>query len=175
MIKKLTKRKQYSIFAASSVILLFIGLQFVVWPALDKRKRLDRTLQVKEKILEKMIAFKSGHDAARQRSDLSKSYLANREKGFTLFSFLDRLSGEAGIKDHITYMKPSTTVQKNSPYKTTRVEMKLQSITLQQLTAYLYMVETSKNMVNIKRLTISKTGTQESYINVVLQIETLES
>jgi len=175
MIKRLTQREQYSIIAVSSFILLFIGLQFVVWPAFDKRKRLGRTLQVKAKILEKMIALKSEHDAVRQRTDLSKSHLENREKGFTLFAFLDRLSGEAGIKDHITYMKPSTTVQKNSPYKTARVEMKLQSITLQQLTAYLYMVETSKNMVNIKRLSISKTGTQEGYINAVLQVETVEN
>jgi general secretion pathway protein M len=72
-------------------------------------------------------------------------------------------------------MKPSTTVQKNSSYKISQVEMKLQSITLQQLTAYLHMVETSKNMVNIKRLSISKTGKQEDYINAVLQVETFES
>lgn len=175
MIKKLTKREQYSIIAASSVFLLFIGLQFVVGPAFDKRKRLGRALRVKENILEKMIALKSEHDAIRQQSDVSKLYLADREKGFSLFAFLDRLAGEAGLKDHITYMKPSTSVQKNSPFKTLRVEMKLQSITLQQLTAYLYMVEMSKNMVNVKRLAISKTGSQEGYINVVLQVETLES
>jgi general secretion pathway protein M len=175
MIKKLTQREQYAIFAALSVIVLFIGLQFIVGPAFDKRKRLDKALRVKAKNLEQMIALKSEHDAIMQRTDLSKSYLANREKGFTLFSFLDRLSGKAGIKDHITYMKPSSTVQKNSPYKTSRVEMKLQDLTLQQLTAYLYMVETSKNMVTVKRLTISKTGAQADYINAVLQVETLES
>lgn len=175
MIKKLTKRERYSILAASGVILLFVVLQFVVLPVFDKRERLGRSLRVKEKHLEEMIALKSEHNAIVQRSDLSDSYFDNREKGFTLFSFLDRLSGRAGIKDHITYMKPSTTVQKNSSYKISRVEMKLQGLTLQQLTAYLHMVETSENRVTVKRLSISKTGKQEGFVNAVLQVETFES
>lgn len=175
MIKKLAQREQFSILAASSFILLLIVLKFVVWPAYAKRERLEKTLRVKAKILAEMIALKSEHQAIRQKSDLSKSYLVNREKGFTLFSFLDRLSGEAGIKDHITYMKPSSAVQKDSPYKISRVEMKLQKLTLQQLTTYLHMVETSKNMVKIARLSISKAGSQEGYINAVLQVETLEN
>lgn len=175
MIKKLTQREQYSILAASGAVLIFLALQFVVLPAFDKRERLDKNIRTKEKNLEEMIALKSEHQAISQRSDLSKSYLANREKGFTLFSFLDRLSGDAGIKDRITYMKPSTTVQKDSPYKISRVEMKLQDLTLQQLTTYLYMIETSKNMIKIARLSISKTGVKEGYISVVLQVETFES
>jgi general secretion pathway protein M len=71
-------------------------------------------------------------------------------------------------------MKPSTTVQKNSPYKVSQVEMKLQGLTLQQLTTYLYMVETSKNMIYVKRLSIVKTGKQEGFIDAVLQVETVE-
>jgi len=52
--------------------------------------------------------------------------------------------------------------------------MKLQSITLKQLTSYLHGVETSKNIVSIKRISIVKTGIKEGYVNVVLQIETVE-
>ncbi len=174
MIKKLTRREKYSLYAASGIIGLFIIMQFIVLPVFDKQDRLKRSLKVKTKILQQMIALKSEYDAIIQRTDLSKVHFENREKGFTLFSFLDKLSGKAGIKDHITYMKPSTTVQKNSPYKTSRVEMKLRGLTLQQLTVYLHMVETSKNMVNVKRLSISKSGKQEGFIDAVLQVETSE-
>jgi general secretion pathway protein M len=52
--------------------------------------------------------------------------------------------------------------------------MKFKGLTLQQLTTYLHMVETSKNMVNIKRLSISKTGKQEGFVDAVLQVETVE-
>lgn len=174
MIKKLTRREKHSLYAASGIIGLFIIMQFIVLPVFDKQDRLKRSLKVKTKTLQHMIALKSEHDAIIQRTDLSKVHFENREKGFTLFSFLDKLSGKAGIKDHITYMKPSTTVQKNSPYKTSRVEMKLRGLTLQQLTVYLHMVETSKNMVNVKRLSISKSGKQVGFIDAVLQVETSE-
>ncbi len=174
MIKKLTKREKYSVYALSGAIFLFIIIQFVVFPSIDKRKRLKRELQVKSNILEEMIALKSDYGEIEKRTHASSARFANREKGFTLFSFLDGLTGEARIKEYVTYMKPSTTVQKNSPYKISQVEMKFQGLTLQQLTTYLYMVETSKNSVRVKRLSIVKTGKQEGFIDAVLQVETVE-
>ena len=71
-------------------------------------------------------------------------------------------------------MKPTKTVQKNSPYKISRVEMKLEAITLEQLTNYLYGVETSANMVNIKKISISKNNKTQGLLTIVLQAETIE-
>jgi len=71
-------------------------------------------------------------------------------------------------------MKPSTSAMEKSGYKVAKVEMKLQSITLKQLTSYLHGVETSKNVVSIKRISIVKTDIKEEYVNAVLQIETVE-
>ena len=174
MVKKLARREKYSIYALSGVICLFVVFQFIVFPFLDKKERLKRTLQAKTDILEKMTALQSEYNTIKKRTELSKSNFAKRDTGFTLFSFLDKLTGKAGVKNHVTYMKPSTSVQKNSPFKISQVEMKLQGLTLQQLTSYLHMVETSKNMVNIKRLSISKTGKLENLIDAVLQVETAE-
>ena len=174
MIKKLTKREKYTIYALSGAILLFILVQFIVFPTIDKRKRLKRTLQVKEDALLEMIALKSEYDAIEKRTNLAKVSFENREKGFTLFSFLDRLTGKARIKEYVTYMKPSTTVQKNNSYKISQVEMKFKGLTLEQLTTYLHMVEKSKNMVRIERLSISKTGKQEGFVDAVLQVEAVE-
>jgi general secretion pathway protein M len=174
MVRKLTKREKYIIYALSGAILLFILIQFIVFPSIDKRKRLKRTLQVKEEALSEMIALKSEYDAIEKRTNLAKVSFEKREKDFTLFSFLDRLTGKARIKEYVTYMKPSTTVQKNNSYKISQVEMKFQGLTLQQLTTYLHMVETSNNMVYVKRLSISKTGKLEGFVDAVLQVETAE-
>jgi general secretion pathway protein M len=174
MIKKLTKREKYTVYALSGVIFLFIIIQFIVFPTIDKRKRLKRTLQIKEDRLLKMMTLKSDYDAIEKRTNLAKVRFENREKGFTLFSFLDRLTGKAKVKEYVTYMKPSSTVQKDNSYKISQVEMKFKGLTLKQLTTYLHMVETSKNMVYIKRLSISKTGKQEGFVDAVLQVETVE-
>ena len=174
MLKKLTKREKYAIYALSGAAVLFILIQFIIFPSIDKRKRLKRTLQVKENILSEMTNLKSDYDAVEKRTSLAKISFENREKGFTLFSFLDRLTGKARIKEYVTYMKPSTTVQKNNSYKISQVEMKFSGLTLEQLTTYLHMVETSNNMVYVKRLSISKTGKQEGFVDAVLQVETVE-
>lgn len=174
MARKLTKREKYAIYALSGAVCLFVLIQFFIFPAIDKQERLERTLQVKEKMLREMITLKSEYNTIHQQANSSKQRFKNRKKGFTLFSFLNGLIDETGIKEHVTYMKPSTKLQKDSPYKISKVEMKLQGLTLQELTNYLYMVESSKNMVNISRISIIKTGKQEGFIDAVLQVETIE-
>ena len=63
-----------------------------------------------------------------------------------VFSFLDQLAGQSRIKERVNYMRPSKIEQKNSPLKLSRVEMKLEAVTLEQLANFLYGVETSRNM-----------------------------
>ncbi len=172
---KLKKRERYAIYAAGVFICLFVGLQFIVFPFMDKREQVQRTLQAKTRILADMVLLNAEYETLRYQANSAKSRFARRPKGFTLFSFLDNLAGKARIKSNITYMKPSTSIQKNSPYKLSLVEMKLQAVTLSQLTTYLHMVETSPSMVRVKRLSILKKETQKNGINVVLQVETLET
>jgi general secretion pathway protein M len=174
MIKKLAKREKYAVYALSGAILLFLLIRLIVFPSIDKRKRLKRILQVKENEILEMIALKSEYNALEKRTNLAKVHFENREQGFTLFSFLDRLTGQARIKEYVTYMKPSTTVQKNNSYKISQVEMQFKGLTLKQLTNYLHIKKKKKNMVHIKRLSISKTGKQEGFVDAVLQVETVE-
>ena len=172
--KKLNKRERYGIMVAAGVVGIFIIAIFIVQPLISKTDRLRKNLQNKALELEQMRQLQSEYASLTQTTKISKSKFLGRQKGFTLFSFLDRLAGDAGIKDRISYMKPSKKVQKNSPYKISRVEMKLQSITKAQLVPFLHRVETSRNQVTINRISISKTKKPEGYITVVLQVETIE-
>ncbi len=52
--------------------------------------------------------------------------------------------------------------------------MKLQGLSMKQLSPYLYKVETSKNSVFVRRLSITKKGKEEGFIDVILQVETYE-
>jgi len=169
----LSRREKYAVGIGAGFICLFVFVQFILFPYFDNQERLTRALQVKTKVLEDMQILKSEYDAIQKSADISKVRLSGREEGFTLFSFLDKLAGQTGVKEHISYMKPSISGQKESSYKISSVEMKLQAVSMEQLTAYLYMVETSRNMVRIKRISILKTGKQEGFIDAVLQVETL--
>lgn len=173
--KNLSKRERYAIYAAMGAVGIFLFVQFLVFPVLDKRDRLSKELKAKNRAFEEMRLLKTEYDAINKQSDLSKINFKNREKGFTLFSFLDKLSGQVGIKPNIDYMKPSSTTSKNGSRKLSQVELKLKGINLRQLTSYLYRIETSKNIVFVKRLSISRSTKPEGFIDVVLQVETFAS
>ncbi len=170
----MNKRERHAIMLAAGVIGIFLIVTFIVEPFLSKRDELKKSLHAKVVMLEQMRQLQSEYGTLTQKAEVSKALFSRRQKGFKLFSFLDQLAGEAGIKDQITYMKPSTKVQQNSAYKISRVEMKLDAITLKQLTTYLYGVETSKNMVDIKRISISKKDKKQELLTAVLQVETVE-
>ncbi len=171
---KLKQREKYALYIAGGFMVLFLAIQFVVFPIIDHQKLLNRTLRVKLESLKEIRNLKSSYDQITQRNRLSKRRFAQREKGFTLFSFLDKLAGENGLKDKIIYMKPSSSAQKDKNYKISLVEMKLQPINLKQLVTYMYHVETSVNMVFIKRLSISKTEKENGLISAVLNVETYD-
>ncbi|QTA93227.1 type II secretion system protein GspM [Desulfonema magnum] len=171
---KLNKREKYTVFAGGAFVCLFILLQFIVFPFMEKKERLERNLLSKTKTLEEMRALQSEYNVLTKQAELSKIRFARKKKGFTLFSFLDRLAGEAGIKDNIAYMKPSKSDKKDSPFKLSLVEMKLQGINLKQLTPYLHKIETSENSVFIRKISITKKGKEKGFINAVLQVETFE-
>ncbi|MEW6673903.1 MAG: hypothetical protein AB1427_19590 [Thermodesulfobacteriota bacterium] len=170
----LNKREKYAIGAAAALICLFISVQFIFVPMLDKRDRLRRLIDVKQKTIEELLTLKSEYDAVVARNNFSKSRLSKRQKGFTLFSFLDELAGEIGIKNKIKYMKPSSTPQKDGSTKLSLVEMKIEAVALKELTAYLYRVETSENIVFVRRMALSKADKPPGAIDAVLQVETYE-
>ena len=174
ILKNLNRRERYGVMLAAGVIVIFLIAIFIVEPFLNRSENMKNSLQAKANMLVEMQRMLSEYDSLTQQTRVSTARYQNRPKGFTLYSFMDRLAGESGIKDRISYMKPSKTAQKNSPYNISRVEMKLDAITLEQLTNYLYGVETSKNMVYIKKISISKKDRQQGLLTAVLQVETVE-
>ena len=98
--------------------------------------------------------------------------LDKREKDFTLFSFLEKEAANADIKDYIKYMKPSSSSVPGL-YKELMIEMKLEGITLKKFIEYLYHIESSENVVRIKRVSIKESKKKVSCLDVVLTVLTL--
>ena len=160
--------------AAAGFIGIFLIFQFMVFPLIDKRERLQRALLVKSQAFTEIQTLAADYNNIKKQSDSAREQIAEKKAGFTLFSFLDRVAGKTRLKDRIAYMKPSTVTPKNSPFKISTVEMKLQAITLEQLVSYLYKVETSENAVHIKRISIVKTGKNKGFITAIMEIESFK-
>jgi general secretion pathway protein M len=173
-VTRLNKREKVMIYVAAGFIGLFLIFQFGVFPLVDKRERLQRALETKTRAIAEIETLAAEFNNIKNQSDSARKRIAKEKTGFTLFSFLDRVAGQTRLKDRIAYMKPSTATPKNSPFKISTVEMKLQAITLEQLVAYLYKVETSENAVHIKRISLVKAGKNKSLITAIMEIESFK-
>lgn len=171
----MNKRERLSVLGASIIVACFLLFQFAIAPLLEKKKMLERQLEVKTKIFADMIELGAEYETILGNNKNLKQIYSRRDKNFTLFAFLEKLAGSAGIKDSIVYMKPSTTVDKYSDIEFSLVEMKLKEIKLSQLISYLQMVETSKNVVFVKRLGITRDDKNKKSISAVLHVETVKS
>jgi hypothetical protein len=58
--------------------------------------------------------------------------------------------------------------------KRSRVEMKMREVTLDQVSRFLFHVETSPNMITISRLSISRKDKGGGLLETVFQVETPE-
>jgi general secretion pathway protein M len=170
---KLAKREKYLVALGGGALVVFLLFQFLVFPFFDGKGRLERGIQAKEEALKQMVRMSGQYKALQTGSQGVQTVLSGREKGFTLFSFLDRAAGDAGVKEYIKYMKPSTS-EGTGPYKESMVEVKLEGITLKQLVEYLFRIESPENLVSIKRISIKENKRESGYLDAVLQVLTLQ-
>lgn len=168
---KLAKRERLFITLAASAIVVFILLEFIIFPFFKGRERMKRGIVNKQAELREVIESSAKLRALRNNSQGLEQSLARREKGFALFSYLEQAAGTAKVKENIKYMKPST-AKGQGDYKESMVELKIEAITLKQLVDYLYRIESPEKVVYVKRMSIKENNTGAGYIEAVLQVLT---
>ena len=173
MLKNLSKREKIAVTAAVVVIIVVALAQYVITPIMNEHKLLKRNIRIKTQAVKEMRMLQTEYNNLARKTEQAKRRFANQEKDFRLFSFLEQLANEAGVKNNITNMKPSDSPSADASYTISKVEMKLQAVTLNLITAFLHKVETTGKMVTIRRLSLSRTGKKKPYIDAILQVETI--
>jgi general secretion pathway protein M len=171
----LNRRERLAVYGAGLAVFVFIVVQFIIFPVFDSRTTLRREIDKKRLNLSEIHQLKAEHDALTQTNRITDTQLKKRAKNFTLFSFLDNLAGKSGIKQNIVYMKPSTSNLKNSPYTLSIVEIKVQSLTMEQTLNFLHGIEMSGNHVWVKRMSLTRDEKKEGLLNSTIQVETYQS
>jgi general secretion pathway protein M len=170
----LQPRERLAVMIAGAALLVFLIFQLLIFPSINRRDRLKNRIAANVSALKEISALKSEYEALTQYSRNMGDRLKRRPKNFTLFSFIDKLAGTSGIKNNIEYMKPSTSNLKNSSLTLSLVEMKISSLTMEQLTNFLHGVENGDAQVWIKRISIQKGDKNVGLINTTLQVETVQ-
>ncbi|MBN2061311.1 MAG: hypothetical protein JW882_12935 [Deltaproteobacteria bacterium] len=171
---KLANREKYFVSIAAGIIFAFLFLQFLAVPFFEKRNRMRRSIEAMEKDIVEMVLLSGEYRNLKQESQNVQGLLAGRKKGFTLFSFLENAAGEAQVKENIKYMKPSIS-EGIGEYKESMVEMRLEELNLKQIVSYLNRIESSGDLVVVKRISIQGNKMKKGYIDAVLQVMTYQT
>ncbi len=173
MMFDLSKREKNVLIFGIIFVVLFLGFQLGVAPVFEKRDTLRRILNEKQAALEEMVKLQQQYLAVSNNSDIKTRVSINREKDFSLFSFLDDQAQQSGVKENVAYMKPFTKKLEKSLYTLATVKVKLKEVYLKELVDFLYHIESSKNGVTITSLSLSKAGKEKVKLDAVIETQTL--
>ena len=155
-----------------SALILFVVMQFALFPLLDKKKEGERKIQRMEKDLVEMQSMQEEISRLSQRSNTLEQLVAARPADFSLFAFLEEKSAETKVKDNISYMKPSDPTGEGAVQQI-MVEMKLKAIRLNHLVAFLERVESIEHTVALKRISIQVNKKEVGTLDVIMQVISL--
>ncbi len=165
----LTPKDRRALVIGISALAFFLLVQFVLFPLLDKRKRLNRGISIRQKGLVEMQEMQSRYTQLSRQSNTLEQLVSKRSGEFGLFSFLEKMAAEAEVKENIAYMKPSDATG-DGELQQSMVEMKLNAINLKQLVSFLERIESPENIVELKRISIQENKKQEGTLDVIMQV-----
>ena len=170
---QMTSREKNAVTIAGISLVLFLLVQFLFLPLLDKREKMKKNVVTRERQFEEMQQMQERYALFSQKSNSIAALLNERVSGFSLFSFLEQNAADIKVKERIAYMKPSE-LAADEVLKQSMVEMKLQAVSLQQLVAFLKTTESPQNLVGIKRITIQENNKEKGTLDVIMQIVSVD-
>ena len=171
---RMARREKLLVGSLGVLACSILFFQFLFSPLLDSRQRLQRSLVKKKVELQEIRSLQKEYQALQLQTGDIQERLTKRPKSFTLFSFIEQQAAAARIKQQISYLKPSE-VEIDGPLHESRVDMKLQRISLDDLVAFLKGIESSENVVFINRISIQEHGKDQGYLNSVIQVITFRT
>ncbi len=157
--------------------LVFVGVvllaQFIVVPYFEARQKVRSAIVASEKALRELTALGAEYGVLRQRSEEIRRASERRPPGFTLFSYLEKRAGDAAVKTNIRSLTPLM-LAPTGAYEETAVEMKLDKLTMKQLTDFLYRVESPEEMIRVRRISVVKMKESPEYLSALIQVFTYQ-
>ncbi|NLX19862.1 MAG: hypothetical protein GXY53_11385 [Desulfobulbus sp.] len=172
-LQQLSRREQLAVYIAGGALLLFVVLQFLIFPLIDGRSKLSRRVQTREKAIVEMRELQQRYQRVNRNSGSLSTLLAQREPGFSLFSFVEQKATGSGVKELITYMKPSESTE-GDHFKQSRVEMRLQGVSLGKLVEFLELIEAPKELVGVSKIIVQENGKETGTLDVTLHLTSVD-
>lgn len=168
---RLERRQKLVIIIGGLVVALLLFYRVLLSPALERMRTLDRLVATKTRELHEMKTLRETYLAQKRLLEEVNQNLLQRGPDFAIFSFLEDLANKAGIKNNIKSMNPAITVP-GELFRESSVEMRLEGITLQQLTRYVYDIEQAPQLLRVRRMHVKPRPANSDLLDVTFQVST---
>ena len=162
----LSDREQWALKIGALALFIVLVLQFLLFPLQNKVKGLENSVRTKEKDLTELRTV-----AEKYKRLPPPSIAGRRGEAFNLFSAIESQVTKSGLMEKIEYMRPGT-MQLDATREEKWVEVKINRVTLKEMTSLLYNLEYVGRTVFIKRLSARKEG---EYLTLILQPAVVET
>jgi hypothetical protein len=167
--EQLTKSQKRSLTVGMIFVVGAVIVQFALFPWLDARQRVKLSIAANEKILRELKTLGREYSVLKRSSDTVRKVIEQRPPGFALFSYLEKKASETGLKAHIKSINPLKPISAGA-YEEAPVEVKIENLTIRQLTDFIYSIESPGQMVRIRRLTMGKMKEIPDYLVADIQV-----
>jgi len=169
----LTKRERWLGLGLIVFICLWAVYVLGISPAEQRIDTLTRVIPEKEKVLVKLVKKSNQYRLLRAGLDQYKAKADHRDKNFELLGYIETVVKELNISQNVTSMKQDVTPL-NGDFSQVISEIKLESVTLQQLVELLLKVKNSPYGLKTNSLYARKNTSNPEYLDVLIQISTLK-
>lgn len=170
MMQQLSQRERtmvYSALVAVVAVALWLG---VIEPYRASMVRLDSQIKSRSNSLVEVTNLQQEIRHLRQQlSEVS----GRKEMEGPLFSHVEMLTEQAGVRDRLLSMRPQQSSQQGN-YRQQQVELKLEKLSITQLVRFLYAIEYSAQGVQVKSMRIKRRFEDHSSLDVNLSLFSLE-
>jgi general secretion pathway protein M len=169
-LQNLGPREKMFVLGAGIALLLVLLFTLVIDPMRASAARLDRQITAAQRDLQDLRTLQ--RDYRRQKGILDDiNGQLKRQKSFSLYSRLEELAGQTGIRNSILYIKAAVNTPSEA-YEEDAVEVRIEGVTLEQLTTYLYQIENSPQFMRIKRLYIKPRPENKQILSAIFRVST---
>jgi general secretion pathway protein M len=170
---KLDQKQRYFLAGGAVFVIAALIFEFGISSFWEARGKTKQAVQINQKKLQEIVMLDA--QFARQEAKIVevKKMMALRPADFSLFAYLEKKAAQAGVKGHIKNMSSSHGTQRAN-YEESLLDVKLDKITMKQLTDFLYYAESPADLIKIKRITVSKMKESPEYLTAQLQLASFQ-
>ncbi len=166
---QLARRERRMVLGGAVLLAVVLGYLLGVGPLLDRYRTLDRLIAQKERERAEVVRLRDEYRVLKARLEAIEARLSRGGRGFQLLSFLEGLAARNGVRDRIAYMRPQPAATAGR-FREQGVELRLDSVTINQLVQLLSQIAEAPQALRIKRLSVVTRYDNANRLDVVVQV-----